>query len=165
MASDVTAQLDPVWKSVLPKATPGPPVIWGYRLSPAVPAEWPMTTKEGAVVRYAFGAAQDVSLRDGERVSAPFALVELAPDGSATVKQLTKSLEKIEVQGVRPITREAAEAQSGDLVEAARTGQSAALRKTWCAWKKNNGVAARHVVARHTAFFAALQCEARDAGP
>lgn len=156
-AVDLNAQLDVLLKELSPKDARV--LGWSWRLTPALPAEWPPKGSEGPVVQYAYAAGMDLSVRDGERNSAPFARVEHAVDGAVKVVQLTKSLEQPQIQGVRPISRDEAALQSGDLLAPARAGQLSSLRVPWCTWKKYHGVVAQHLVAKHPAFFAALACE------
>lgn len=136
---------------------------WDLRLTPALPAQWPPTSNSAPVVRYAYGAAFDPSIH-GERNSAPFAMVEIAGDGATKVTQLTKALEQLEIQGVRPITKGEAELQSGDLIAPARAGQMSSLRVPWCTWKRNHGVVSKHLEQKHAAFFEALQCDSVKGG-
>ena len=162
MAADLSAQLDALWRSLEPKG--GRKVTWAVRLTPALPAEWTPKSNDAPVVRYAYAAAFDPSLSDGERTSPPFARLEIAPDGTTRVTKLTDTLGKLEIQGVKPITRSEADLQSGDLIEPARKGQLSSLRVPWCTWKKRHAVVARHLAAQHPAFFDALACETIKGG-
>jgi hypothetical protein len=158
-APDVTAQVEAVWKPLQPRvAANARPVGWSWRLTPAIPAEWPPKSNAAPVIRYAYAAAFDPSISDGERTSAPFASVELAPDGAAKVTAISKELGKLEIQGVQPITKDEAERLKSDLVEPARAGQMSNLRVSWCLWLKYNGVVGAQLKAKHPSFFDALEC-------
>lgn len=163
MAADVSAQLDALWKSLEPKAGERP-LSWSVRLTPALPAEWTPKSNDAPVVRYAYAAGFDPSVSDGERTTPPFAKLEIAPDGTTKVTKLLETVGKLEIQGVKPISRGEADLQSGDLLEPARKGQLSSLRVPWCTWKKYHGVVAQHLAARHPAFFDALACETIKGG-
>lgn len=156
-AADVSSQLDALWKSLEPKSER--PMSWSVRLTPAVPSRWTPRSNDAPVVRYAYAAAIDPSLMDGERTSAPFAKLEIEADGTTTVSKLSPVLGPLELQGVKPISRSEADLMAADLIEPARKGQMSSMRVQWCTWKKYHGVVAQHLAAKHPAFFDALACD------
>ncbi|MFT3707988.1 MAG: hypothetical protein QM817_10065 [Archangium sp.] len=158
-APDATAQVEAVWKPLKPVEKPtSRPSGWSWRLTPALPAEWPPKSNAATVIRYAFAAAQDPLIRDGEPTTPPFASIEIAPDDSVKVTALTKSLGATQIQGFKPITKDEADRLSADLLEPARAGQMSNLRVSWCLWLKYNGVVGAQLKAKHAAFFDALDC-------
>ncbi|MFO0599470.1 MAG: hypothetical protein U0228_29460 [Myxococcaceae bacterium] len=153
------AQLEAIWKTLKPDtAAAKVPISWSWRLTPAIPAEWP-AKPPATVVRYAYAVAMDISISDGERNSAPFARLEIAPDGTTKVTALVKTLGPSEIQGVKPITREEAAKQSGDGVDVARAGSLEKLNELWCTWRRYHGVVGSKLEPMHQAFFAALACK------
>lgn len=156
---DVPSAVEPLWKKVVPKAEAPVSLGWRYQLTPPIPAQWPPKAKSAPVIIYAWGTATDPSMRDGERSSAPFASVELKPDGSVKATPLTRGLEKLETQGVHPITAAESRQMTADILDAARAGQMDALKATWCLWRHHHAVVSRHLEQRHSAFFAALHCD------
>lgn len=158
-APDVTAEVDAIWKPLQPAPVTGKPTSWSWRLTPAIPAEWTPKSNSAPVIRYAYAAMFDPSLHDGERTTAPFAMIEIAPDGSTKVSGTMKTLGKLEVQGVKPITKDEADRMKGDLIEPARAGQMGSLRMPWCLWLRYNGVVGADLKTRHPEFFAALKCD------
>lgn len=160
-ASDVTPQIEAIWKGLRPGEITGRPTSWSWRMTPAVPAEWPPKSNAAPVIRYVYAAMADPTvLRDAERTSPPFASVEIAADGTAKVSALVKELGATEPQGFKPVTKDEAERLKADLIEPARAGQMSSMRAQWCTWLRYNGVVGQHLAAKHKSFFDALECSA-----
>lgn len=152
--------LKPAWKAMPTSAKPG--LFWDYRVAPPLPSEWPMTPKS-TLVRWVYGAGRDLDLRDGERIAAPWARIDVGVDGVPTLTTLSKRLDVIDTQGVRPVSKADAEAvrRVYEADDALRKNDLAQVRAGYCLWRSWNGVIARQLEAKHAAFFAALQCSSR----
>lgn len=154
------ALVEPAWKQVTKPSGPskqGPGVMWRFRVSPPLPADWPMTPKS-AVVYWVYAGGFDVSVHDGERVAAPWARIDEQPDGTRALTVLSKALEGDAIQGVKPISKAEAE-QVGTVFSTAaalRANDTAALKAAWAGWLRYNGVIASKLRPRHEAFFAAM---------
>ena len=158
------ALVEPEWAKVVKPSTKAPPpgVMWRFRVAPPLPSEWPMT-KKSTFVRWVFAAGMDVGLHDGERVAAPWARIDTAADGASKLTVLTKTLSSADIQGVKPISKAEADLVTGvfETSAALEAGQLAALKPSWCAWLKYNGVIAAKLEPNHAAFFTALACDAK----
>ena len=113
---------------------------------------------------YAYATAFDPQLADGVHVSAPFARIVEAPDGSSQVEPLG-DVEAVEIQGVSPLTQEelaalqglgaATEATRGLAGEPAAGDPAAAtIRSAYRAWLAANGAIAARLPDEHAAFLA-----------
>jgi len=153
--------LDPLWKTL--KKSEGdrkPGLMWRMSVTPPFPAAWPMK-KDGALVSYAYGSAMDLTLRDAERISPPFAKVIEPAKGKPTVTPLSKELTVVDTQGFHPISKEAAalQEQAFAVGPALRGGKLDQVRAAWCAWRNNNGAIVAQVREQHAAFLEALACD------
>jgi hypothetical protein len=152
--------LAPAWKALA--RSPAPTVFWDHRVAPPLPADWPMTPTS-TVVRWVYAAGRDSTLRDGERIAAPWARIDLGPDGAPKLSTVSKALEVVDTQGVRPLSKVEAEGlkQLVDAEAALRKNDLAAVRAGYCGWISMNGAIARRLEPKHAAFFAALDCARR----
>jgi hypothetical protein len=91
---------EPVWKAIRAVRPIGPPLGWGVELTPVFPEPWPDPT---GVVVFAYARALAVNASDAEHVSRPFAVAHLRPGSDPVVESLSTALEKLGVQGVRPL--------------------------------------------------------------
>jgi hypothetical protein len=163
---NLEALIDPAWKQVKPKppgiSMKGPGPSWRYRVAPPMPSDWPMTPKS-TIVRWVFAAAIDYGLSDGERVAAPWARIDVAPDGTAKLTVVSKALEGNDIQGVKPIMKTEADLvrKVFETSDALRAGDLAAVKEPWCKWLQYNGVIAAKLKPKHEAFFTALACDAK----
>jgi hypothetical protein len=152
--------LKPAWKA-MPTETK-PTVFWDYRVAPPLPSEWPMAPRS-TLVRWVYGAGRDVNLSDGERIAAPWARLDVGADGALTLTTLSKRLDVIGTQGVRPVSKDDAETvrRVHQADDALRKNDLAQVRAGYCLWRSWNGAIAGHLEAKHAAFFAALDCPKR----
>jgi hypothetical protein len=108
---------EPAWAAIRtvrpvgPDRPIGPILGWGMRLTPVFPEPWPDPTE---VVVFAYAAGLAVGVSDGENVSRPFAVAHLRAGSRPRVEGLAGALEKLGVQGVRPLR--------GDEIELVRAG-------------------------------------------
>lgn len=84
-------------------------VSWSYQITHPLPSKWPPTA--GLELHYyVYAIGHDISgaLADGHYLAAPWAKAVTTPAGDTPVKLeiLTANLEKIGLQGVRPLTQE-----------------------------------------------------------
>lgn len=139
----------------------GPGVMWSYRVAPPLPSDWPMTATSTTVF-WVYAAGLDLQLRDGERVAAPWARVDVKADGTRTLTVVSQALEVAGTQGVKPISKAEADLVAGVFQPAAlAAGDLGKLKAPWAAWLRYNGVIAAKLKPRHPAFFAAVGADAK----
>jgi hypothetical protein len=107
-AAALKALFEPAWAAV---RASGPRLGWSMRLTPVLPEPWPDPTE---VVVFAYAAGIAIGVSDGENVSGPFAVAHLRAGSEPRVEGLSGALEKIGIQGVRPLR--------GDEIELVRAG-------------------------------------------
>jgi len=153
--------LEPLWKTLKrPDRGPPPGLSWRLRVTPPFPASWP-PKPDAPLVSYAYGAALDLTLRDAERISAPFAKVETPASGAPRVTPLAQVLEVVDTQGFHPVgADEAQRAQAAFATgPALRAGKLDEARPAWCAWWRGNGAIVAQLREQHAAFLDALACD------
>jgi hypothetical protein len=91
---------EPVWKAIRAVKPVGPNLAWGMRLTPVFPEPWPDPT---GVVVFAYAWALAMNMSDAVNVSRPFAMAHLRPGSDPVVESLSTALEKLDVQGIRPL--------------------------------------------------------------
>lgn len=149
-----------------PPTNAPPSVLWSVRVTPPVCASWP-PIGDGRVYVYAFAAGMRTGLSDAEVVSHPFArfLIDVKT-GKARMEPLG-ALRELGIQGVHPASaadiaawkeQAASEQRVLKLSLAALKADPANVRNFYCMWMRNNGVIAREVAGRHSAFFEWLGC-------
>jgi len=158
-APPYAAELDALFAATTQPSDNSPPpgVLWRWVLTPPLPTAWPVTPK-AKLVRHVYAHGQDMMLRDGVRVAAPWAVVDVTTT-KPKVARLSDAVKPIGTQGVRPLTKdEVAVQQQPSTDSALRRSDLAAVRARYCLWLKTSGVIAQHVQAQHQAFFDALKC-------
>jgi hypothetical protein len=153
-----------------PSGPPGGVMGWSYVITPPFPCKWP-PDGQGEVCYYAYARGLRPGLMDAEVVSTLWGCVVL----DATRKKpprmdiLSRELGEGDIQGVRPLmpqemaiyrTAETAEAAIRDLAKATqpKTAQARAIRRYYCQWSRDNGVASGQVRVFHEGFFRWLDC-------
>lgn len=95
------------WQKIKEPDSPSGPPFWNYRVSLGYPCIWPV---KGSVslCYYAFAYAFDPQVADGERIAAPWAriVVDPAEKNDLTIEFLSKEINKIGIQGMRPLKAE-----------------------------------------------------------
>lgn len=143
------------WQDIKPKTG-----MWTYKISPLFPEIWP-SVKDTNVTYFIFAIEQDPqSLKDGEQIAAPWAevKVKLNDISSATLTIKQKTLLNIGIQGIRPLEKKESEAIS-NLAIAQHSILSLShkdddlIKRSYCAWKKNNAVISEEVKKRNPSFF------------
>jgi hypothetical protein len=150
----------------------GSGITWSAIYSPLFPSEWPPTPKT-IWTRYAFAYGREFpnpTLADAERVSRPWARLELHPSPTghtATIVPLQSKLEAWEIQGVQPLDQEAFETLKKEALVSdyclrlttlpdPDASETAAMRAFYRTWLKYNGAIASEISPHHTNFIAWL---------
>ena len=141
-----------------------------YRVSPPLPSEWP-PRPAAPLYYYAYAYGFDRRISDAERLSAPWARLEVHSAGQepAELRVLSREITETGIHGVRPLTREESavydlgprvEAYLGSLdhIPNGMVEEVAQLRKYYCAWCYDSGVA-DEIRPYHEEFFRWLQCD------
>lgn len=136
---------------------------WDLHVSAGFPRSWPPGA-EPAVVRYAFAMRHARDLSDGMEVAAPWARSTESADGTVTMELLRPQVDRIGIQGVRPMRAdELSLARREEEVAVLLTrpldpaGESLVRRFT-CDWLKRQGTAAAEILPRHEGFVRWLAC-------
>lgn len=100
VSGDPQPQLETLWNAV----GKSPNLLWGWRLTPPLPDSWPPTA---ATVwsRFAYGFGRDAQLADGERISQPWARVDVSA-GRSTIIALANPIAPRSIQGTGPVRAE-----------------------------------------------------------
>jgi hypothetical protein len=146
-------------------------VGWQYVVSPPFPCEWP-PNGQGQICYYAYASGQRFGLVDAEVIAAPWGRVLWDATGKKPprIEVLGKVLKEAGVQGVRPLLQqEIAVYQTAKVAEAkllllSRTSSlksdaAPTIRRYYCRWSKDNGVAVGQIQPLHPGFFNWLDCK------
>jgi hypothetical protein len=141
----VTSLVRAEWQKISSSDSKGPP-FWSVRVTPGIPCAWPVK-EGGSLCYYAYAAALDPQLADGERTAAPWAKVTADPAQKTPPKLevLMKEAKEIGIQGVRPLNKE-------------EIGAARDPKDSFCFWVRNNGVIAGELKKLHRQFFDSLEC-------
>jgi hypothetical protein len=141
---------------------------WHALLSPAFPQHWPPPSDgSGGVVSYAFAWRYAAAGPNLVEVSAPWAGLATARDGSTHIEVLRPTLLPLGVEATRPmrgeeVTLAAREAEVARVLRTVPTPSGSALiRAATCAWIARHGLVAEVVLHRHPEFGAWLRCGVR----
>lgn len=132
------------WPKIFPSDSKGPP-FWSHRVSPGFPCSWPVKER-GPLCYYAYAAAFDPQLADGERIAAPWARVTVERNNPPKAELLTKAVKELGIQGVRPLKKGETEILKTD------------SKGFYCLWAGTNGVIAAELRKIHPEFFEWLGC-------
>ena len=153
------AALLPLWKE-LPNQRE-----WQMLVSPAFPRTWPPSPNSpGSVVRYAFATRLKPGMADGAEMAAPWARVTLEATGAQRVEQLSRRLQPLGIQEVRPlglaeITLTDRETEAAERLLAGGTqARSSLVRDVTCGWISRQGVVAATIIPLHPGFVRWLVC-------
>jgi hypothetical protein len=102
-AAALRAMFEPVWLAVRASGPDRQSLGWGLRLTPVLPEPWPEPTE---VLVFAYAAGLAVGVSDGETVSNAFAVAHLRAGLEPHVERLPGTLEKMGIQGIRPLRRD-----------------------------------------------------------
>jgi hypothetical protein len=163
----VEQQLQDLWNRLDKGAAPTNqmPISWRPAYSVLFPSEW-SSTANTTWVRYAYAQGMDIDLRDGVRISAPWARLEFRGNAdTVTIVLLSAKLEPMTTQGVQPIDAATqAILAKGDTVSAyclqltalpqSNNPQTIEMRTFYRTWLKYNGAFAALVRANHAQFLA-----------
>ena len=156
-APDPKAAFAPLWNETPDHAG------WQMLVSPAFPVDWPKRPDRSAVVRYAFAMRLKSGVADGAELAAPWAMITQDASAGTVVERLSRSLQPIGVQGVRPL-RSAELALIGReqevtdrLLEGDRVDDGL-IRDFTCGWIGRMGLIAAEITPRHSAFVRWLAC-------
>jgi hypothetical protein len=155
-AAALKALFEPAWAAI---RASGPRLGWGMRLTPLFPEPWPDPT-EIVVFAYACGLAIGVS--DGENVSGPFAVAHLRAGSGPRVEGLSGALEKLGVQGIRPLRGDEIELmRASAAIQEELAGSPGTLSERVIAyyrhWLGVSGVIAASLPESQQRFFAAVR--------
>lgn len=168
--AEARAQLDQLWtalKKPAATANDAPGTLWDKALTPPLPLSWPPAPGMDWV-QYAYAYGRDFQIADGVRVGKPWATITLHADGTATLAQLSATLEDGGVQGVTPVGQEQqAILQTGETAQATALSLTALpdpssppareVKAYYASWLFYNGAIAGLVRANHAPFFAWLK--------
>jgi hypothetical protein len=168
----VKAEWRRVEASKSPAASPEDFVSWSYSISPVIPAAWP---PDGKGLLYYYVYAYGLNLRrlaDAQLTAAPWGRVKVDVTGrtAPSLEILTKQIEKIGPQGVRPLmAEEVAVFKTEDAVEeelfklSRQTGfgrtENPAIKRYYRLWCETNGTVVEQIRTRHQPFFKWVGCE------
>ena len=129
------------------------------RLTPLFPEPWPAPTE---VVVFAYAAGLAVGVSDGENVSGAFAVAHLRAGSDPRVESLGGALEKLGIQGVRPLRGEEIElVRASAAIQEELAGAPGTLSERVLAyyrhWLGVAGVIAASLPASQQRFFAAVR--------
>lgn len=156
ISAAIKSEIDSEWKKIDKGAAL---LVWQYRTSPPFPAHWPQNDIDYSYV-YAAGRDVERMTPDGETASAPWARIEASVSGAGQrLVVLSKKIERIGVQGVRPLRPEEARI-SGELADAAAIDRAEykSQKGYYCSWIGNNGLVAKTIIPNHEAFVKWLGC-------
>ena len=149
----------PFWKELPDQAG------WQMLVSPAFPQSWPPPPNgRRSVVRYAFATRLKPGVADGAEIAAPWARVTVDARGAQEVERLSRRLQLLGLQGIRPLsTAEIALAgREQDVAERLLAGGAQAtdslVRDVTCGWISRQGVVAAAITPLHPGFTRWLAC-------
>lgn len=144
--TQVQSALDVTWRTLGSREE----IAWSAARTPFFPNEWPATPNTVWIsLVYAYGNDPASGLADGQRVSAPWARVEVSATAqTAHVIKLRDSLiDSGDVQGMRPLDQREFEAirPAGDVSGPPdlAAANSEALRRYYAFWLRNHGAICR----------------------
>lgn len=144
-----------------------PPIAWSPAYSALFPSEWP-PTQATIWVRYAYAQGMDMDLRDGVRVAAPWARLEMrGSQATVTIVPLSARLEPTSIQGVEPIdgATRAVLAKANDVsayclqltaLPQPNSPPANDMRAFYRTWLKYNGALVKLIKPNHEKFLAWL---------
>lgn len=164
----VEQQLKELWDRLDKGSPPAnkPPVVWSPAYSALFPSEWP-PNQATIWVRYAYAQGMDMDLRDGVRVAAPWARLEMHGSATATIVPLSTRLEPTSIQGVSPIdaSTRAVLAKANDVsayclqltaLPHPNSAPARDMRAFYRTWLKYNGALVKIIQPNHEKFLAWL---------
>lgn len=151
---EMQAKIEKKWTEV---AKGNQDIYWEYVVTPGFPAKWP-DDKDKTEYYYVYARGRDIKggLIDAERVSMPWARIEVSPGAQRFVK-MSEGIEKIGVQGVRPLNKDEVKIID-EHKKRRRQGGSLYQKDYYCFWLSTNGVIAENIRPRHENFFNWLGC-------
>lgn len=160
------ALFEPAWKAIRAVKPVGPALAWGVRLTPVFPEPWPDPT---SVVVFAYASGLAIQMSDGENISRPFAVAHLRPGSDPVVEPLATALEKLGVQGIRPLRGDERElAQAAAAIDEQLASAPSVLSEQVIAyyryWVGVSGVIAGGLPESQKRFFAAVRGAGTRAG-
>lgn len=147
-------RLEKSWKKV---SASGGDMVWSYRISPPFPSTWP-ARGGGVDYYYVYADGHDIRnmIADGAFVAAPWARIDVSGSVQKFV-QLSKKLEQLGIQGVRPLERK--EIQTIERAQRRKRTDYAGRRDYYCLWLATHGMIAESIRPDNRAFFTWLACD------